>query len=431
MHPSPLPPSRNPEFLPPGQFVCFLCRRTLPSPEQSGRWRKNQWLCVRCSLTEEGAKNSYPQGNCCLTEEGVEKLAHCELVSAGGTAEKIAKQLPHGEGVTGGQLMIDPENPIRDPERYTEAVLANFANEGGGVNPRLVPLAAGLLRAHDPAEVFARMRCFLDRIVEHRRIEDREIWKAIEKGGGSPPPAWTPPPIITPTGETLRHRKWPARNDEAIAAAVHNRPPQMAILEYGCPGLPPTGDSRAERALDLLFPGNPRLCLGKDKEQAVNRPREAFRGREHRAQFIVPFEMLAEEGLTKEGRVSPRALCITSERGYTVVEADFSPEDCHRLTPADWPTYDLCLAVIARLREEGAPLVCVVWSGNVSLHGHFNLTGWSAEDVYEFQRLAVALGADPATFTRNQWVRMPHGLRDGKMEQSIIFFDESQSLTKP
>ena len=54
-----------------------------------------------------------------------------------------------------------------------------------------------------------------------------------------------------------------------------------------------------------------------------------------------------------------------------------------------------------------APFVCAAHSGGKSLHGWFNVEGEDEEKTRGFVRYAVSLGADPATWTRSQFVRMP------------------------
>ena len=56
-----------------------------------------------------------------------------------------------------------------------------------------------------------------------------------------------------------------------------------------------------------------------------------------------------------------------------------------------------------------APLVLAVHSGGKSLHGWFYCAGQPEEKWLHFMRYAVSLGADPATWTRSQFVRLPEG----------------------
>jgi hypothetical protein len=43
--------------------------------------------------------------------------------------------------------------------------------------------------------------------------------------------------------------------------------------------------------------------------------------------------------------------------------------------------------------------------------------------MHRFVRFAVSLGADPATWSRVQWVRMPDGIRDNGNPQRILYFN--------
>jgi hypothetical protein len=68
-----------------------------------------------------------------------------------------------------------------------------------------------------------------------------------------------------------------------------------------------------------------------------------------------------------------------------------------------------------------APPVCAVHSGGKSLHGWFFVYEQPEEKVRRFFRYAVSLGADPATWTRSQFVRMPDGTRDNGKRQTVFF----------
>jgi len=74
-----------------------------------------------------------------------------------------------------------------------------------------------------------------------------------------------------------------------------------------------------------------------------------------------------------------------------------------------------------------APLVCAVHSGGKSLHGWFYVQGQPDVKVEKFFRYAVSLGADRATWTRSQFVRMPDGTRNNDQRQTVFFLN-SKSL---
>jgi len=64
-----------------------------------------------------------------------------------------------------------------------------------------------------------------------------------------------------------------------------------------------------------------------------------------------------------------------------------------------------------------------VHSGNKSLHGWFYVHGEPDAKVERFFHYAVSLGADRATWTRSQFVRMPDGVRDTGQRQAVYFFN--------
>jgi len=79
-------------------------------------------------------------------------------------------------------------------------------------------------------------------------------------------------------------------------------------------------------------------------------------------------------------------------------------------------------AVLLHLAER-APLALAVHSGSKSVHVWFYSAGQSEERLRTFMRYAVSLGADQATWTRSQFVRMPGGTRQGGEPQTVYFFN--------
>jgi hypothetical protein len=119
--------------------------------------------------------------------------------------------------------------------------------------------------------------------------------------------------------------------------------------------------------------------------------------------------MTTRRGLTQSGRESARSLANTGARRFLVVEFDHGSADEHA-------------AILLHLATE-FPLVVAVHSGNKSLHGWFYCAGQPDEAVRPFMRRAVTLGADPATWTRCQFVRLPEGCRDNGRPQTVYFFN--------
>ncbi len=63
-----------------------------------------------------------------------------------------------------------------------------------------------------------------------------------------------------------------------------------------------------------------------------------------------------------------------------------------------------------------------------SVHGWFNVQGLFGEEMLEFFRYAVLLGADPATWTRSQFVRMPDGTRQSGREATGVLSQSGGGL---
>jgi len=189
-------------------------------------------------------------------------------------------------------------------------------------------------------------------------------------------------------------------------------------------------DACAETVLRALFSGNPLLCVGEANNRAVVKSLEEWLllGVLARMQFIVPSPMLGLTGMTAgpDPHTSPRALSNVGPRKWLVVECDFGQEDLARTGAAS--TFDLCSAVLAYLAYRYRPLVAVVHSGNRSLHGWFAVGPQETErSLWLFMAQAVICGADPKTWTKNQFVRMPGGTRDSAIAQRVVYFNRGRA----
>jgi len=165
----------------------------------------------------------------------------------------------------------------------------------------------------------------------------------------------------------------------------------------------------------VLFPDAPLVCLGMSVKECWTRPREEWRGAEHLYELIVPSPMKARCGFNKKGKMSNRCLDNTGPRRHLVVEFDEGDLDTH--------------AALLWHLSQIAPLVCCVFSGNKSLHGWFFVAGEPEERIEEFFAYAVSLGADPATWTRCQLVRLPGGRRnfngESPRQQAVFYWNPS------
>jgi hypothetical protein len=202
--------------------------------------------------------------------------------------------------------------------------------------------------------------------------------------------------------------KWPGVNQEHRKSVIRDSGGLADLWEQSKPRIE---DNRqhTEQIIDLLFPGNPLLCCGKSNSDFDTKPRNDWRGQLVQLQFIVPSPMSATTGQTEDGRESKHTLVNTGARRFLICEFDTGTPDEHAALLLHLGTF--------------APLVCAVHSGGKSLHGWFYVHGQPDAKVEKFFRYAVSLGADRATWTRSQFVRMPDATRDNGNRQTIFFLN--------
>jgi hypothetical protein len=164
-----------------------------------------------------------------------------------------------------------------------------------------------------------------------------------------------------------------------------------------------------EDIIDILFPGNPLLCCGFSNSVFETKDRRSWRGTLDKQQFVVPSACVSDVGYTKDGKISAHCLDNVGPRQFLVIEQDRGGQD------------EQC-AVIVHLAK-WHKLVLVLSSGGKSLHAWFHVDGFDEHYLKKFMQTAVSLGADHATWTKSQFVRMPDGLRDNGNRQSVFYFD--------
>jgi hypothetical protein len=220
---------------------------------------------------------------------------------------------------------------------------------------------------------------------------------------------------------------WPERDYESIQRIAAEKYGLVDLWEAS-PFRLETNAPRTSQILDLLFPGDPLLCCGWTRHYFETRQKRRWY-KLHELQFIVPSTMSAPCGLTTAGEISAHSKNNTGPRRFLVIEFDFDsnhlPAESHFLAQvrADGrDVFDLCACLLLHLAES-APLALAVHSGGKSLHGWFYCAGRTEELLSRFMSYAVSLGADPATWTRSQFVRMPDGKRDNGNRQTAYFFN--------
>ena len=281
---------------------------------------------------------------------------------------------------------------------FIDEMLAEPPRAGEGVHNWLYKVARQL-HAHLPAvEIVGLLESRVANCGRH--VSRKEIEDAVKNALAC---AWQPRGNAVP-GQ--RAAKWPDVNHEQRAAILRDHGGLADLWEASKPRIEDAAQ-HTEEIIDRLFPGNPLLCCGKSNSEFDTKPREDWRGQMSALALIVPSPMSALEGVTKEGKASRHALSNTGDRRFLICEFDTGTADEHAAVLLHLGTF--------------APLVCAVHSGGKSLHGWFFVAGQPAAKVEKFFRYAVSLGADRATWTRSQFVRMPDGTRDNGKRQTVFF----------
>jgi hypothetical protein len=208
-------------------------------------------------------------------------------------------------------------------------------------------------------------------------------------------------------GERRPSPDWPKVNAEQVEAITKYGPSLVDLWKYSPVEMQITNTSRAESIINLLFPGNPFLCVGQSTEEFETKRRTEFASTLQDRTLIVASPMTAPKGRTQKGYLSEHSLANTGPRRFLVIEFDRA-------------TLDQQAALINHLSQIAPTLTLVVFSGSKSLHAWFYCANETDETQLRFMRYAVSLGADRATWTRSQFVRMPDGTRrDGKTSASL------------
>jgi len=284
--------------------------------------------------------------------------------------------------------------------QFVRDLLATVPHSGNGVHLWLFRVARHL-HAHLPAcEIVTLLQNSVSNCGRH--VPHSEIIDAVKN---SLVCAWQ---SSNDRASKPAISKWPTTNQEQREAIVRDNGGLVDLWELSQPRIEDSAQ-HAEDIIDQLFPGNPLLCCGRSQSDFDTRYREEWRGDLARLQFIVPSVMTALVGKTQNGHQSKHTLSNTGARRFLVCEFDSGTIDAH--------------AAILRHLAGYAPLVCAVFSGRKSLHGWFFVHRQPEERVLKFFRYAVSLGADPMTWTRSQFVRMPDGTRNSGERQTVFFLN--------
>lgn len=306
---------------------------------------------------------------------------------------------------------------------FLQDMIEHPPTAGNGVHQWIFQVAWNL-HAHMPAmQIEQLIRVRLSKC--GRTVTTREIRSGIKDSLAY---AWTP---HSDHDNAVRHPPPAAPNLVLIEHLVSH--------DYKLPDLWNESDhwfdnTATETIIDQMFPGNPLLCCGASATVFSTKTREEWRGKLATMSFIVSSPMTAVTGLTKEGKVSAHTLANTGPRRFLVIEYDFSefgPDGktptiyqpmLRRLSKLNISILDMCANLLLRLNRI-RPMTLAVFSGGKSIHGWFPCAGLDESKVKVFHDFAIVRGADPATYRKSQFVRMPDGHRENGKQQSVFFFN--------
>ena len=284
-----------------------------------------------------------------------------------------------------------------DLPQFVRDLLASPPKRGEGLNLWLFRTA----RVLHPYRSAAEITRLLEAVTAGEPFKPREIERAVERSAAV---AWKPGQRVAVTHAPA----WPRVNAEQREAVIASGAGLVDLWELS-PVRFTDSQSHTEEIIDRLFPGSPLLCVGKSNSQFSTRHRESWRGQLTNMALIVPSPMNARTGHTQDDRESEHTLENTGPRRFLVIEQDRGSVDEQS-------------AVLLHLAER-APLALAVHSGSKSIHGWFYCANQPEERLRVFMRYAVSLGADQATWTRSQFVRMPGGTRSCGEPQVVYFFN--------
>ena len=299
--------------------------------------------------------------------------------------------------------MTSPNHSSSKLPSFVLDLLSTPPRRGEGLNLWLYRVARVLHPYRTPAEITQ----LLAAATAGEPLQPGEIERAVERSAAT---AWQPgQPPGAASHAAHSAAPWPAVDPEQRAAVLASGLGITGLWDISPIQCNEEREPHTEEVIDALFPGNPLLCVGRSNHEFATRSRDKWRGRLAGMQLIVPSPMSARTGLTQDGRESEHTLENTGPRRFLIIEQDTGSADEQA-------------AVLLHLAQR-APLALAVHSGSKSIHGWFYAEGQPEENLRAFMHEAVTLGADRATWTRSQFVRMPDGARDNGRRQSVYFFN--------
>jgi hypothetical protein len=282
--------------------------------------------------------------------------------------------------------------------KFVRQMLDSLPHRGEGLHAWLFRTARVLHPYRSPEEIVTILR-------ERTRGESVKPGEIEDAVGNSARYAWRPE---EPSPRRLTRAGGPGRNRELRSKVITEHPFSLVeLIESSPERFDPVGPRQTDHVIDILFPADPLLCVGRSPKSVATRQRSVWPpGYLEKLALIVPNSMKSVWGTTQGGRESQRCLANVEARKFLVVEQDQGSEDEQ--------------ASVIHYLGGFLKLALVVHSGGKSLHGWFYVEGL---EIGWFMNSACQLGADGSMRCSIQLARMPDGTRESGQRQRIIYFD--------
>jgi hypothetical protein len=329
-------------------------------------------------------------------------------------------------------IKIKSYQPAREIPEGVQRLLDSCPLAGQGVHPHIFKAALALKGwvTHERA-----FELLIQMAVRARRSNCRKTQAEVSKQLSA---AWSGQGVETIRSAPKVEADLERINQIVITAYGGNESPQQVekrlLRELG------SGEALQTtcRCLQLLFPGDPWLCMGRGEAEHDCRRLSEWELDRCTAyttwEFIVPSAQLGRLGMTSEGKLSTHALSNCGPRQYLVCEFDIAEYARDKKTPTLWlplvrqwremgvSVTQAQLALIHHISRNQKPAM-IVHSGGKSLHTWYATGGRSDEELRpEFEKL-IRLGADPRTWTKSQFVRTPGAKALMRDKQRVLAFN--------
>ena len=177
--------------------------------------------------------------------------------------------------------------------QFVRDLLASPSARGEGLNNWFYKVA----RVLHPYRSANEIVLLLQAATAGEPVKPGEIERAVERSAVT---AWQPG---QPAIELRPAAIWPAINREQREAIVRDGGGLVDLWEAS-PVMLEANAPYTEEIIDVLFPDNPLLCVGRSSARFATRHRDAWRGQLASMQLIVPSPMSARTGTTQDGKLS-------------------------------------------------------------------------------------------------------------------------------